>query len=103
MSVRYSDDVLEFGLSADELSEGVLKFLAACIGRVQGPGREQYERPRDGHRGVYQAFEHMTPLELVQMAREEVQDLGVYAAMTDIRLARLQAALKHNDVIGDAR
>jgi hypothetical protein len=92
---------MSFGMSAQDLASGFDEFYGQALARIHGPGREQYERRRDNG-GVFQKFEQMTPLELLQMAREEVQDLGVYAAMLDIRLARLQAALQNN-VIGDAR
>ena len=102
MSVAYSDQVMVFGMSSADLADGVHDFITECMKRIHGPGREQYEK-RDKNNMLYQAFEEMTPLELLQMAREEVQDLGVYAAMLDIRLARLTAAFKANDTIGDAR
>lgn len=102
MSFEYPADVMDFGMSAGELEWGVRMFVGHAVDRVYGPGREQYEKRRAGG-GVFQAFEEMTPLELLQMAREEVQDLGVYAAMLDIRLARLTAAFEANQTIGDAR
>jgi hypothetical protein len=89
-------------MSSVDLADGVHDFITECMKRIHGPGREQYEKRRDNG-GVFQAFEQMTPLEILQAAREEVQDLGVYAAMLDIRLARLTAAFKANDTIGDAR
>jgi hypothetical protein len=102
VSFEYSEDVITFGMSCDELAMGLGEFMREATARVYGPGRDQYERPRDT-KGVYQAFELMTPRELLQMAREEVQDLGVYAAMLDIRLARMARAFEINDTIGDAR
>jgi hypothetical protein len=101
VSVIYPPGLMKFGMAAGELEWGVRMFISAAVDRVHGTGRDQYEKRRDNG-GVYQAFEEMTPLELLQMAREEVQDLGVYAAMLDIRLARLQAALT-GTVVGDAR
>lgn len=102
MSVKYSDEVMTFGMSSVDLADGVHDFVTECMKRIHGPGREQYEK-----RGItgkpFQAFELMTPLELLQMAREEVQDQAVYCAMLDIRLARLTAAFEANEVIGDAR
>jgi hypothetical protein len=93
---------MEFGLSAKELAYAVAAFLEGAMSRVRGTGREQYElRAYNGE--PYQAFEEMTPVELLVMAREEVQDLGVYAAMLDLRLARLQAKFEANAVVGDAR
>jgi hypothetical protein len=102
VSPNYPEKVITFGMTSAELAQGVQWFLAAALQRVAGTGREQYEKRRDNG-GVYQAFEEMTPRELLQMAREEVQDLGVYAAMLDIRLARMQRAFEANSTIGDAR
>lgn len=102
MSVAYPNEVIEFGMSSAELAYGLGTFLQAATARVLSTGRQQYEK-RDKNGKPFQSFEEMAPLELLQMAREEVQDLGVYAAMTDIRLARLEKALKANDAIGDAR
>ena len=102
MSIEYPADVINFGMSSADLAYGLGIFLNASVARVFGPGREQYEKRRDNG-GVFQAFEEMTPRQILKMAREEVQDLGAYAAMTDIRLARLERAFEVNDVIGDAR
>lgn len=102
MSIEYPADVINFGLSSADLAYGMGVFVNAVAHRIAGPGREQYEKRRDNG-GVFQSFEQMTPREIVRMAREEVQDLGAYALMTDIRLARLERALKVNDAIGDAR
>jgi hypothetical protein len=101
MSITYPPDLMNFGISSSELGLAVNVFLYGAVQRVAGVGAEQYEK-RDKNGDPFQAFEEMTPFELVTMAREEVQDLGVYAAMTDLRLARLQASLK-GTVVGDAR
>ena len=101
MSINYPSGVTAFGLSAEVLAEAVDMFMEGAARRVLGPGRQQYEkRDKDGH--TFQSFEEMTPLELLQMAREEVQDLGVYAAMLDLRLARLQYAFAAHPA-GDSR
>jgi hypothetical protein len=92
---------MRFGITSDELTEAVDVFLYGAEERVRTTGAEQYEK-RDKDGKPFQAFEQMTPLELVRAAREEVQDLGVYAAMGDLRLARLEAALA-GTVVGDAR
>jgi hypothetical protein len=63
---------------------------------VAGAGRDQYEK-QDANGRTFQSFEEMPPLDLLVMAREEVQDLGVYAAMLDLRLARLQAVFEATD------
>jgi hypothetical protein len=101
MSIPYRPSLMSFGISSEELSLAVAVFLSGAVQRVAGTGREQYEK-RDKDGKPFQAFEQMTPYELVTMAREEVQDLGVYAAMTDLRLARLQASMA-GTVVGDAR
>lgn len=101
MSITYPNPLMDFGISSADLAEAVEVFLSGAVKRVAGTGREQYEK-RDKDGKPFQSFEELTPLELVQMAREEAQDLGVYAAMLDIRLARLESALK-GSVVGDAR
>jgi hypothetical protein len=101
VSVIYPPGLMKFGISSSDLGLAVNVFLFGAVERIAGTGAEQYER-RDKNGDPFQAFEEMTPLELIKMAREEVQDLGVYAAMTDLRLARLQAALL-GTVVGDAR
>lgn len=75
-------------MTSDELAARIGAFVAACQSRVRGSGREQYES-----NGV-QRFESMTPLELVQWAREEAQDLSNYAVMADIRLQVLEEKLR---------
>lgn len=80
--------VPDFGIPPAGLAAYVGEFIAAATARVNGPGAEQY------FDGAAQKFERMTPLELVEWAREEAQDLAVYAAMLDIRLARVRNALK---------
>lgn len=101
MSIKYPPGLMNFGISSSDLGLAVNIFLFGAVERISGTGAEQYEK-RDKNGNPFQAFEEMTPLELIKMAREEVQDLGVYAAMTDLRLARMQAALARS-VVGDAR
>lgn len=74
-------------MTSEELANEVMTAVAACQERVMGVGNEQYSF------GETQKFEELPLGELVLMAREEVQDLIVYAVMTDIRLKRLEAAL----------
>lgn len=76
------------GVTSDELARRVEKTIRACRERVTGVGREQYEQA-DGS----QRFELMTPLEVVRWAREEAQDLNVYATMLDVRLQQIEEAL----------
>lgn len=75
-------------MTSDELAARVEVFILACRGRVLGSGRDQYEM------GGVQRFESMTPLELVGWAREEAQDLAVYATMVDVRLQALEEKLR---------
>ncbi|MGV9815785.1 hypothetical protein ACWDTQ_28235 [Streptomyces cellulosae] len=75
-------------MSPEELAEGVSHFIRACRARVLGVGADQYDE------GDGQKFEKMPLPELITYAREEAQDLAVYAAMIDIRLQRLEAALQ---------
>jgi hypothetical protein len=70
-------------MTSEELADEVGHFIDECRGRILGIGAEQYEE-QDG-----QKFEKMPFPELLQYAREEAQDLAVYAAMLDIRLRRL--------------
>ena len=73
-------------MTSEELADEVSHFIRQCRSRILGIGAEQYEE-QDG-----QKFEKMPFPELIQYAREEAQDLAVYAAMLDIRLKRLEAA-----------
>lgn len=75
-------------MTSEELADEVSDFIRACRGRVLGVGAEQYDE------GDSQTFERMPLAGLIQYAREEVQDLAVYAVMVDIRLKRLEAALE---------
>lgn len=73
-------------MTSEELADEVSHFIRACRSRILGIGAEQYDE------GDGQKFEKMPFTELIQYAREEAQDLAVYAAMLDIRLKRLEAA-----------
>ena len=75
-------------MTSDELARRVEETIRACRERVLGVGHDQYA---DGDR---QAFERMSPLKLIEMAREEVQDLTVYAVMTDIQLQKIEEMLR---------
>ncbi|MDL5204934.1 MULTISPECIES: hypothetical protein [unclassified Streptomyces] len=79
-------------MTSDELADEVGHFIRQCRGRILGIGAEQYEEPEG------QKFETMPLVELVTYAREEAQDLAVYAAMLDIRLKRLEDALREKGV-----
>lgn len=75
-------------MTSAELADYFADFVTAGQARVNGVGAEQYANPEG------QKFETMTPLELIQWAREEAQDLAVYAAMVDIQLSRLAERLE---------
>lgn len=70
-----------------ELAEEVIDTVVDCAVRIKGTGHEQYSI------GDQQKFERMSLVDLIQYAREEVQDEINYAVMRDIRLRRLQRAL----------
>jgi hypothetical protein len=80
-------------MTSEELADEVSHFIRACRTRILGIGAEQYEES-DG-----QKFEKMPLGELVEYAREEAQDLAVYAAMLDIRLKRLEGTLREKGLI----
>ncbi|WP_200209077.1 hypothetical protein [Micromonospora coerulea] len=84
--------VVPEGMTPDALAEYVGAFVKLAQGRIKGTGADQYATPEG------QRFERMTPGELVEWAREEAQDLAVYAAMLDIRLARVADALKRKGI-----
>ncbi len=79
-------------MTPGELSARFFDFMKQCNGRILTVGAEQYSE------GDTQKFETMPLLELVQYAREEAQDLAVYAAMLDIRLSRLEASLRSHPI-----
>lgn len=107
----YADDELErietpspmslavqpYGMTSQQLADYVQQFITAAQSRVTGVGHDQYGRSGpDGK--PRQLFEDMTPGQILRMAREEAQDLAVYAAMLDIRLARIGEALNAKGV-----
>ncbi|MFD9368562.1 hypothetical protein ACFWA6_12750 [Streptomyces sp. NPDC060020] len=78
-------------MTSEELADSVSDFIGECRSRILGIGAEQYDE------GDGQKFEKMPLAGLIRYAREEAQDLAVYAAMLDIRLARLEAAFSADD------
>jgi hypothetical protein len=76
-------------VTSEELAEKVTEFIDECRFRILGIGAEQYDE------GDGQKFEKMPFPDLIQYAREEAQDLAVYAAMIDIRLQRLETLFKN--------
>lgn len=81
-----------FGMTPDALAGYVQDFITAAKARVTGVGAEQYAGADS------QKFERLSLSELFTMAREEAQDLAVYAAMIDIRLQRIEEALNSKGV-----
>lgn len=79
-------------MSPEKLADHFTDFVTDCKDRILTVGAEQYSE------GDTQKFETMPLLGLVQYAREEAQDLAVYAAMLDIRLSRLEALLRKHPV-----
>ncbi|MFD3464834.1 hypothetical protein ACFWWM_00400 [Streptomyces sp. NPDC058682] len=78
-------------MTSEELADSFTGFIGECRSRILGIGAEQYDE------GDGQKFEKMPLVDLIRYAREEAQDLAVYAAMMDIRLARLEAAFSADD------
>jgi hypothetical protein len=77
------------GITSDQLAEALETAVAKARGRIMGVGREQYET-EDGSQG----FESMSLAELLAWASEEAEDLMVYSVMLQIRITRVQRALK---------
>lgn len=75
-------------MTSDQLADYVTDYINECRGRILGVGKDQYEVSE----GV-QKFEVMPLRDLITFAREEAQDLAVYAAMVDVRLSRLEELL----------
>ena len=76
-----------FGMSSEDLARYVGEFIARTTRRVVGVGKDQYDE------GSFQKFEGMSIPELLDMLQEELQDVAVYAAMTDILIQRYRNAL----------
>ncbi|MET9729316.1 hypothetical protein ABZZ79_01235 [Streptomyces sp. NPDC006458] len=75
-------------MTPEQLANGFYEFTKECTRRILTVGADQYSN------GEEPKFETMPLPELVAWAREEAQDLGVYAAMLDIRLQRLEAVAR---------
>lgn len=80
-------------MTSEELADNFGHFMRACRGRILGVGAEQYEDDNGN-----QKFETMPLTELVAYAREEAQDLAVYAAMLDIGLKRFEDTLRKRGI-----
>jgi hypothetical protein len=79
-------DVLRYGMTPEQLGEGFTAFIRRAYRRIVTVGREYSN-------GESQQFEDMPVRELVVMALEEAEDLGVYAGMLHIRLQRMLNAI----------
>lgn len=84
--------VVPYGMTADDLARYVGEFVNAARERILNIGAEQYDH------GCRQAFEDMNLSALLNATREEAQDLAGYAAMLDIRIGRILAALDSKEV-----
>lgn len=86
--------VIPFGMSSDELAEAAAQYIAECVGRIKGVGKDQYSS------GTHQKFETMDLDELFEYALEELQDISNYAVFLAIRLERIRHALNERDDLG---
>lgn len=86
--------VIPFGMSSDELAEVAAQYIAECVGRIKGVGKDQYSS------GTHQKFETMDLDELFEYALEELQDISNYAVFLAIRLERIRHALNERDDLG---
>lgn len=80
-------------MRSDELGNEVEDQIARLWTRIMGVGQEQYE----GEDGV-QKFETMSLEGLFEYAREELDDIIVYAVMLRIRLNRAEQAVNTTGV-----
>lgn len=103
VSVKVEDDttpalvnkVIPFGMSSDELAQECAEFIAECVSRIKGVGKDQYDD------GGHQKFETMDLDDLFEYAEEELRDIANYAAFLVIRLRRIRSALNAADDLGD--
>lgn len=75
-------------MTSEDLANHVEAAIRRCRGRVTGIGNEQYSE------GEKQKFESMTPVELLEWALEEADDLIVYGVMTGIRINQILDQVK---------
>jgi hypothetical protein len=74
-------------MKSDKLAEYVEDQIVRVYDRILGVGQEQYGQEED------QLFETMPLDKLFEFAREELDDIIVYAVMLKIRLDRMEAVL----------
>ena len=75
-------------MTSEELAEFVTGEVERLRTRIMGVGKDQYED------GDEQLFETMPLEQLFEYAREELDDIVVYALMTKIRLNRLEQQIR---------
>lgn len=73
-------------MTPEEFADRFAQFIRQAQARITGPGRAYFD-------GAQCQFENMSPLEIVQEARAEAQDLACYAGMLDIRLQQIEERL----------
>jgi hypothetical protein len=76
-------------MSPQQLGEEIERFIADCVQRVAGIGRDQYYNAETNT----QRFETMPLDDLFEYYEEELRDIVNYATMAHIRLKRLREAL----------
>lgn len=74
-------------MTSEELAQEIMNAVVAVQARILGVGKEQYDQ------GGEQQFERMSIRELIQYAREEVEDGIAYNVMLRWRLNQLEKAL----------
>jgi hypothetical protein len=74
-------------MTSEELAKEVMNAVVAVQSRILGVGKEQYDR------GSEQKFERMSFRELIQYAREEVEDGIAYNVMLRYKLGLMEKSL----------
>ncbi|WP_431911613.1 hypothetical protein [Nonomuraea jabiensis] len=75
-------------MTSEELAKEIMNAVVAVQGRILGVGKEQYDQ------GSEQKFESMSLQELIQYAREEVEDGIAYNVMLRYKLNQLEKAVE---------
>lgn len=78
-------------MTSEQLRDYVSDLVLACGTRITGPGNEQYSKIVDGE--PVQLVEQLPLADICQWAREELQDLIVYAAALHLRFERLEDSI----------
>ncbi|MEU7830326.1 hypothetical protein [Nonomuraea sp. NPDC049129] len=74
-------------MTSEDLAKEVMAAVVAVQSRILGVGKEQYDQ------GSEQKFERMSFRELIQYAREEVEDGIAYNVMLRYKLGLMEKAL----------